>query len=300
MEFHCNIFNGVFDLNCLNVVKVDSVLSAIKNGKWKERIEYFRTLKDKVEIKKYKESLPCVTFPGVFETKREDAFCVHYNQLMIVDIDKIGETRLKSLKSELKTNIHVYAFFESPSRGLKILVPVDADLSKHNTDTFYCVEQMFMDMYNIKIDKTGKNVSRLCFVSHDPELYYNPNCFFLPIEANFRREGYETIQSHKETFIPSVDADYIFDTCVKMVKKSKVGRYQKGNRNNYIFVLSCLMNEFGVNFDQSLALIYARYNTLEFREVRSTVASAFRKNKAKFATKIINQRIDTNQVNIEL
>ncbi|MFN5417682.1 MAG: primase C-terminal domain-containing protein, partial [Flavobacteriia bacterium] len=105
-------------------------------------------------------------------------------------------------------------------------------------------------------------------------------------------------RTQTENYIPSTDAAYIFKTCVKMVKKSKVGNYRKGNRNNYIFVLACLMCEFGVNNEQALHLIFERYNSLGFQEVRSTVNSSYRKNKSKFATKIINQRTNVNQVNL--
>lgn len=300
MEFLCNIFNGVYDLDCLNVVKLDSVLSAIKNGRWKDKIEHLRTLTDKEAIRIEKNKLPCVTFCGVFEVDRKDECCVHYNSLMIVDVDKISETRLKSLKKELMQNKYVYAFFESPNKGLKILIPIDSPLAKHNTDAFFCVEEMFRDMYNINIDKSGKNVSRLCFVSFDADTYINKDCFIFQVEEKFSTEGFQTIVSSHESFIPSTDADYIFDVCRKMVKKSKTGGYHKGNRNNYIFSLSCLMCEFGVNYDQSLYLVAGKYSSLEFKEVRSTVASAFRKNKSKFATKIINQRTNSKQVNIEL
>jgi hypothetical protein len=85
-----------------------------------------------------------------------------------------------------------------------------------------------------------------------------------------------------------------------MVKASKVGNYRKGNRNNYIFVLSCLLCEFGVYDNQALSLVFEKYNSLEFSEVRNTVNSAYRKNKQKFATKSINQRTNVNQTNFDI
>jgi hypothetical protein len=297
MELLCNYFKGVYDTNCLNVVKVTSVLSGIRKGKWKEQINELRSCTDVVLKKKLKNLLPAVTFCGVFEDSREDKSLVHYNNLMIVDIDKISEKRLKSLKEELCLNNHVLAYFTSPSFGLKILMLIDSDSTKHNTDAFYCVEKMFKDMYGIEIDKSGKNVARLCFVSYDSDLFYNPKAIPLKIESNISiMEGFISISSSSDTFIPTTNASKILETCIKMVKKSKTGSYRKGNRNNYIFVLSCLMCEFGVNYKQSLHLVFERYSSLGFPEVRNTVASAFRKNKHNFATKSVNERISKNQV----
>jgi len=297
MNLECNIFNGIYDRNCSNVIKITSVLSAIKKGRWKEQIIELRNETNPIRKKTLKENLPAVTFCGVFEERLDDA-CVHYNQLMIVDIDKINEKRVQSLKLQMRDNIYVLAFFESPNGGLKILIPIDSTVEKHNTDAFYFVEDMFKTLYNIQIDKSGKNISRLCFISHDENLYYNPNCFILHIPEVIRNSDFDEVKSNRANYIPSTDADFIFKTCVKMVKKSKVGNYRKGNRNNYIFVLSCLLCEFGVYSNQALHLVYEKYNSLEFSEVKNTVSSAYRKNKHKFATKIINQRTNVNQVNL--
>lgn len=295
MDLLCNVFNGVYDSNCLNVVKVTSVLSWIKNGKFKDKITALRECKDDKIRKSIKNSLPAVTFCGVFEDARLDANIVHYNYLMIVDIDKISSKRLNSIRNELSKNIHVFAYFVSPSFGLKVLVMVDADYTKHNTDTFYFIEKMFKDLYQISIDKSGKNVSRLCFISYDEDLFYNPNCVPLNIKESAINNGFQKIYSSPETFIPETNASKILETCIKMVKKSKTGSYRKGNRNNYIFVLSCLMCEFGVNHEQSLSLIFDKYSSLGFPEVRNTVASAFKKNKHNFATKFLNNRTNENQ-----
>ena len=290
MELLCNVFNGVYDSSCLNVVKVTSVLSWIRKGKFKDKITQLRECQDEKIRKSIKHSLPAVTFCGVFEDSRLDSNIVHYNHLMIVDIDKISPKRLNSLRNELSHNIHVFAYFVSPSFGLKVLMMVDADHTKHNTDTFYFIERMFKDLYEIEIDKSGKNVSRLCFISYDEDLFYNPNCVPLKIEERADLDGFQKVYSSPETFIPTTNASKILDTCIKMVKKSKTGSYRKGNRNNYLYVLSCLMCEFGVNYDQSLSLIFDKYSSLGFPEVRNTVASAFKRNKHNFATKVVNDR----------
>jgi hypothetical protein len=299
MNLECNIFNGIYDKDCSNVVQIKSVLSAIKNGRWKEQILELQNETNVIRKKTLKEKLPAVTFCGVFEERLDNAYVV-YNQLMIVDIDKINEKRLQSLKLQMRDNTYVLAYFESPNGGLKVLIPIDSSAEKHSADAFYYVEGMFKNLYNIQIDKSGKNISRLCFISYDENAFYNPNCYVLHIPEVVREIGFEEIKNNTANYIPSHDADYIFKTCIKMVKKSKVGNYRKGNRNNYIFVLSCLLCEFGVYDNQALTLVFQKYNSLQFQEVKATVNSAYRKNKHKFATKSINQRINVNQTNFDI
>ena len=45
--------------------------------------------------KKYKSSLPAVTFCGTFKEKRNLESCVHYNNVMVIDIDHIDDNIAK-------------------------------------------------------------------------------------------------------------------------------------------------------------------------------------------------------------
>jgi hypothetical protein len=246
--FEVNIFKNVIDKDCSNVVKISSILKGIKNGRWKNRIEFLRSKTDKDEIKKLKFALPAVIWTGVFEERVDDA-CVLYNQLMVIDVDTITDKRLKTFRQELKNNPWVYAFFSGPTKGVKILVFVDADISWHNTHSFWNLEKEFKELYDIKIDPSGKNLSRLCFVSYDVDLYINPSpIYFQPKECLDPLDDFRSIGKEYEpkNGIQVTNAKKIMDVCVKMVSKSKTGSYHKGNRNNFVFVLSCLMCEYGV------------------------------------------------------
>jgi hypothetical protein len=209
MNLECNIFKGIYDKDCSNVVTIKSVLSAIRNGRWKQQVLDIRSETNPTRKKVLKESLTAVTFCGVFEDRFDNA-CLVYNNLMIVDIDKITEKRLQSLKMQLRENIYVLAFFESPNGGLKILMPIDSSLERHNTDAFYFVEEMFLNMYNIQIDKSGKNVSRLCFVSWDENLFYNPNCFILQIPEMLNNSMFEQIRTQTDNYIHAISKSRIF------------------------------------------------------------------------------------------
>jgi hypothetical protein len=287
-------------MDCTNVVSLSSVVSAIKNGRWKSIIEPIRNEPSKDVRSRLKKNIPAILFNGVFE-ERTDAGIVHYNNLMIVDIDELDSKKLSSLKKKLKSNIYVFCFFDSPSGGLKVLIPVDSPAEKHNTSAFGTIEDMFIDSYGVKIDSSGKNLSRLCYVSYDDDLYVNYDCSVLHIDENYQEEyGFVPVPNN---YIPSgftkiYDTAEIMTTAVKMVKASKTGGYHKGNRNNFVFVLSCLMCEFGVPHEQALHLIFDRYNTLGWKECRSTVSSAYRRTMKNFGTREIGSRRNSAQQNL--
>ena len=302
-KINCNIFANVWDKGCSNTVTLTSVLKGIQNGRWKDLVTEIREAKligDNHNVKELKSRLPCVTWSGTF-SERLDSKCVVYNKLMVVDIDGITKHRLKSLKEELLFNPYVYSYFESPSNGIKILMFIDSEEKDHSTHAFRFIENMFNEMYNIQIDKSGKNISRLCFVSWDETLYINPIPKVLEIEVleeeKFFLEGFHKVNNGSET-VHSTDSREIMKVCLKMIKKSKTGSYHKGNRNNYVFVLSCLLCEFGVNPEQAYGLISDRYPSLGRKETTTTVTSAYKRNKHKFGTKFVNERKNNKQQSI--
>ena len=63
----------------------------------------------------------------------------------------------------------------SPSgNGIKFLIRTDLIASDHKAVYFSAVEY-FEEKYKLKIDISGSDVSRLCYVSYDPNLFYNPS-----------------------------------------------------------------------------------------------------------------------------
>lgn len=300
MDHSCNIYRNVEDSSCLNVVKVTSILQAIKDGKWKGVVLPVRELKangTKKQVDDAKKLLPAVTWSGVFEDRRLDANMVHYNKLMVVDIDEITKTRLKRLKKELVNNPMIYAFFNGPTKGIKVLIFISAEQEWHNTHTFWHIEKLFKEMYGIKIDPSGKNLSRLCFVSYDPDLYLNPEPMELTIEEQEDPNGgFVSINNHDfSACAPETDATVIMERCIKMVKKSKTGGFYQGNRNNYIFSLSCLCCEFGMNPELALGLVSTRYQSLAFKEIRTTLESAYKRSYKNFGTKTVNGKSNNQQ-----
>jgi hypothetical protein len=86
------------------------------------------------------------------------------------DIDNLG-AKIELIRRQLKTDPHVQAFFTSPSgTGLKVLFRVEPDGNTHRR-SFYAVEKHVRDIYNVRIDQACKDVSRLCYVCYDPDIF---------------------------------------------------------------------------------------------------------------------------------
>jgi hypothetical protein len=197
-------------MDCSNVVTFNAVLKGIQSGRWKDQILAVReayAAGDKELVKKIKFGLPAVTWSGVFEERTDDA-CVVYNKVMVIDIDNVSGKRLEKLKQELRKNPWIYTFFDGPTKGIKALVFIDAEEDWHNNHSFEYIEMLFLDLYGVKIDPSGKNPSRLCFISYDPDMYINPNPHELKIEKNESIEKFQAVGNYNaENSAPVTDAN---------------------------------------------------------------------------------------------
>jgi hypothetical protein len=166
-----------------------------------------------------------------------------------------------------------FASFISPSgNGLKILVKIDTPKAEHK-EMFLKVQAHYESLLKLEIDKSGKDLTRLCFYSWDENLYLNENA-----------KTFETENSVEEvqTVVPSavegtqskslLDYDAIYTHCVNFTEK-KV-QYVNGSRNVFVHQLACNLNRKGISLQQSLGYIMADFGYDE-KEVTQAVNSAY-------------------------
>ncbi len=85
-------------------VQLDAVLQAIKNGKYRDKIESIRGARDEETASKYKSVLPCVLYAGEFSkpftkpsengdyiTYREDRCLTTHSGFVPIDMDNIDD-----------------------------------------------------------------------------------------------------------------------------------------------------------------------------------------------------------------
>ena len=164
----------------------DTVIEAIRSGgkRLRGQIEQIRSRLEaelaipggdlkaaKKAIGEFKLKLPGVLWSGTF-TKRENDALVQHSGLLCADLDGLNSS-LADIRQKLKDSPNLWALFISPSGdGLKAVFKVPADAAKH-AGSFRAVEQHVRELTGVQIDEACKDVARLCFLSYDPELYYN-------------------------------------------------------------------------------------------------------------------------------
>ncbi|MDR1975192.1 MAG: hypothetical protein LBQ31_11080 [Bacteroidales bacterium] len=136
-----------------------------------------------IDIKQYnvlKRTLPYVVC-GIFAPAYRRIENFGYIEYFMVDIDHITEKGLEInlIKAQLKADSRVVMCFVSPSEdGLKCLFKLDAKCyDSGQYSTFYKIfVRALSQQYGLDqvVDTRTSDVSRACFISYDPEVYYNP------------------------------------------------------------------------------------------------------------------------------
>lgn len=151
-------------------------LKNIKSGKYKDLILKCRKsveIGDKNLYTSLKTQLPAVTFCGEFKNGHKASDLVIYNSLIVIDIDGLLPENILSIKNSLILDKYILALWDSPSgRGLKGLVRTNSNKDNHK-EFFNSLSVYFLENYQIELDKSGSDVSRLCFSSWDEDIFYN-------------------------------------------------------------------------------------------------------------------------------
>ena len=252
------------------------ILSDIKTGVYQNAITYLRkslAVDKKEAAERAKKSLPAFTPSATFNGGRKMEFLINYNGLMVLDIDKLEKEKMQQCKTKISMDNLVFASFVSPSgNGLKIFVKVSTDKEQHK-ETFLKLQRYFEELLEVEIDKSGKDITRLCFFSSDPELYLNENAetFFSNAKKGFK-ENKQNPKTENKTSEAAVDNDTIYEHSVRFTEK-KI-QFTEGNRNNFVFALANNLNRKGISESMALGYILADYG-YDAKEVTTAVQSAY-------------------------
>ena len=146
----------------------------IRGHYFRKRTAELRSLTDPKEIRTFKAlNFDYCTFSGVF-TRRSDSCLIKHSEWLTFDFDHVEEVR--ELKQMLLNDPYFQTellFFSPSGTGLKWIIKIDLNKCSHLV-WFLSVAAYIKDVYGLEVDKSGKDVSRACFLPHDPEVYINP------------------------------------------------------------------------------------------------------------------------------
>lgn len=172
---------------------IKEVLDFVKKGRYASEITHLRTYFNDGDTEKYdsfKKRLPGVTFCATFNEKRKRDDLKDYNQLIVIDIDKLSQEEFISVKEQLLKDDFISCFWESPSqKGIKGIVQLDYNFSLNESDinishkfAFDNLVAYFFKNYGINLDISGSDITRLCFLSYDPNLVLKEFSKPFPVE----------------------------------------------------------------------------------------------------------------------
>jgi hypothetical protein len=264
-----------------------AILEEIHTGKYKHAIVYLRkSLAEKKEeaYNKAKKALPAFTPSGKFVGGRKMEFLTEYSNTIILDIDKLSKEELTKASHLANQSEFTYASFISPSgNGLKILVKIASPKAEHK-ETFLLVQAHYEKLLTLEIDKSGKDITRLCFYSWDENLYLNPEAKTFVSLSAVEEIFPTTVMPETKTNLSdkqpktdngkpiSADFDTIYNHCIKFTEK-KV-QYAEGSRNVFVHQLACNLNRKAMPLSVALGYILCDFNYDE-KEVLQAVNSAY-------------------------
>lgn len=184
---YANTANG----KMLNLQQIHKCIRGEMGGKFIQKIAEIRAIQDndyKTRHEKQKETkskLPCVEFNAICNGSRSSSSATCATGYIIMDIDGLCKDDLSTAKLMAETlrdnlmgntKLGVVLSFISPSgEGVKALVRVPFVTIGNFTDAFNCVKYFFEREYGIECDPAPKDISRVCFISHDPEAKIDTN-----------------------------------------------------------------------------------------------------------------------------
>jgi len=255
---------------------ISTILEEIKTGKYRPGIIYLRKslAENKTEAyNKAKKSLPAFTPSGKFVGGRKLDFLANYSNCIILDIDKLSANDLQNAKHLANQSEFTFASFISPSgNGLKILVKINSDKADHK-EAFQLVQAYYEAILKLEIDKSGKDVTRLCFYSWDENLYLNENATVFASETKQSCQAELVEAPTTLNFKPeTLNSEALYNHCIKFTEK-KV-QFVNGSRNVFVHQLACNLNRKGVSLQEALGYILTDFGYDE-KEVTQAVNSAY-------------------------
>lgn len=266
------------------VTTVDHIIATIagKTGdsaRLQDAIERLRDTADPETKDELKKQLPAVTWSGTF-SKRAAKNLLQYSGFICIDIDKLDPLQLQNIKEGLTKDQFSFCVFTSPSgNGLKVLIKV-ADTPDNHKDIFIAIESYFLAQYEITIDPSGKDVSRLCFLSYDEFLYHNPDSKVFELSGPTKQQK----EVAKNTAPEKQQLELLAGTSADVWKSTEqYFAYTDGNRNNFLYKFACNCNRKGIDMLEAETFAASTAADMKPHEITSTIRSAYTHNASEWA-----------------
>lgn len=156
-------------------ITLKDVYTVITRDYYKELTRLLRQISDPKQAREFKAAnFDFVTFSGTFSKRNEQSLLTR-SGYMVIDFDHLSDVH--AVKSQLLKDpyFETELLFISPSgNGLKWVITIDISGKYTHGQYFDAVSNYISATHRQEVDKSGRDISRLCFLSWDPEAYIHP------------------------------------------------------------------------------------------------------------------------------
>jgi hypothetical protein len=259
------------------------LIKGLTGDKMKSRIEPIRKLLaegEKDKANQLKSKLPAITLSGIFKGRRTADKLDEYSHIVCLDLDKLAPDKLLPLKDLIAGCCYTLAVFISPSgNGLKIMVKISSG-SNYHRDAYRQVLKYYTELTGERFDEVTSDISRLMFMSYDPEVYHYPDSDVFPVVTPINIELPKA--ESKLVSMGAADAslfDEIYEAALKFTTSKQ--EYKEGKRNNFIYCLAASCNRYGLPIEELRSKL--DWCELSETEIKSALNSAY-KNREQYGT----------------
>lgn len=166
-------------------INIIQVYQAISGQYYKGVTDQYRSILNTPYAATFKaNNFDYVTFNGIFSKRRDDAL-IKPSGYMVLDIDK--QPHFLAIREQIvqdKILQPLLAFISPSNKGVKVVVDIDVGLIQNNKIPEACEAINLYLAHNYShiiepnekgyyIDQSGKDLSRACFICHDPNCFIN-------------------------------------------------------------------------------------------------------------------------------
>ncbi len=247
-------FRNIADREPLEI-DIARFLRAIERGQFKDYISSIRLARTKDERTKLKKKLPCITTSATFYNGHDLKNFNQLSNLISIDIDNLKEP--EALKISLKNDKYVFSCFTSPSgNGLKVIIKISTTPEQF-INSFLSLENYFRTYYQVDIDKSCKDLTRLMFISSDEKIYIN-------YDSQIYEHKYYSIKPHVEIpeYFKFISSNHIIEALLLKIEINRIDI--TSNYADWLKIAYALVSEFGINgmgYFHRFSQFYKGYNS---------------------------------------
>lgn len=233
------VYKDAYDNQSLDQMSIQEMLQEIMTGgEYIDRINTIRQLykkyklhnsaQAKSEADNLKTTLQSYTIAGCFDmieyvdkrtgktkrsSRRTDGF-TKQSGIVVIDFDDVSNPI--DFRNEISKDKYVFTAFISPSgTGVKIFAKVPiTNNAKELRLRILSLQDYYKQRYE-NLDISGKDITRLCFTSYDPDLYINNESL---VYESIKEEVKKVIQKIDVSQFPKMNEDQVMNEIIKQIK----------------------------------------------------------------------------------